>query len=110
MSARTSQPWIPTAQFLSYVGLLDLALIILFCTFVGIREGAALGLSLLFFIFANPLNDFSFVGASYLRYGYFLALAGSLLALRRNWLATSGLLLALAGLGLAWAVSAVDWK
>ena len=92
-----SQPWIPTAQFLSYVGLLDLALIVLFCAFVGMREGAALGLSFLFFIFANPLNDFSFVGASYLRYGYFLALAGSLLALRRNWLATSGLLLALAG-------------
>jgi hypothetical protein len=92
-----SQPWIPTAQFLSYVVVLDLILIVLFCVFVGMREGMMLALSVLFFTFANPLNDYSFIGASYLRYGYFLALAGALLALRGNRLVTSGALLAVAG-------------
>jgi hypothetical protein len=97
LGAVASQPLLPSRALLPWVGLLDLLLIGAFAAWVALRASPAAGLAFLFFSFANPLNDFTFIGASYLRYAYFLALAGACFALGRERLATAGALLAVAG-------------
>lgn len=91
-----AQPFLDTTTYLSLVSLLDPYWLALAAAAVAGLEGAALGLAFLFFAFANPLNEYGFTGGSYFRYDYLLALTAALLALRRGWSASSGVLLAMA--------------
>jgi hypothetical protein len=90
-------PGLTIERLLGVVAFVDPLLIAGFSALVWTLAGGPLALTFLFFALANPLNDYAFIGASYLRYGYWLALAGAALALRRNALATSGVLFALSG-------------
>jgi hypothetical protein len=91
-----NQDRVPTGAFIGLARWLDLYLLCLAGLLVMGLEGPVIGLAFLLFTFANPLNDYTFVGGAYLRYGYLLALAGALLALRRGFGASAGVLLALA--------------
>lgn len=93
-----AQPFLDTREFLGLVSLLDPYLLALLAAAIAGLEGAAVGLTFLFFAFANPLNEYGFTGGGYLRLEYLLALAAGLVALRRGWRATSGVLLAAAAL------------
>jgi hypothetical protein len=92
--------WSPggVSRFLQTVVWADLLLVLALGAWVARRLGRETGLSLLFFWFANPLNDYDFIGGGFLRYDYFLALAlGSVLLVERR-AAASGVWLALAAL------------
>lgn len=91
------QPWLEPASFFDLVRWADLYGVLLVGVVVAGLEGAVAGLTLLFFTFANPLNDFGFVGAAYLRYGYWLALGLAFAALRARWRVSAGVLFAVSG-------------
>jgi len=86
-----------TESFLRFAWMFDVALIALLSAVIWSRAGGVSALAFLFFFFANPLNDASFIGGSFLRYSYFVALAGAFLALQRDRLTVGGSLLAVAG-------------
>jgi hypothetical protein len=92
-----AQPWLETATFVALARWLDLYLLLLVAVVVAALEGAAAGLTLLFFLFANPLFDHAFVGGAYLRSPWLVCLALALLALRMGGRASAGVLLALSG-------------
>jgi hypothetical protein len=81
LGALANQPWIASETFIRGVAVLDPLLIALFAALCALHGGWELALVFLFFTFANPLNDYSFIGGSYLRYAYYVALAAGLLAL-----------------------------
>lgn len=91
-----NRDWLPSRDFIALMRWADIYLLALAGLLVAGLEGAGVGLLFLFFLFANPLDDYAFVGAAYLRFGWLLALAGALLALRRGADATAGALFALA--------------
>jgi hypothetical protein len=97
LGAIARQPWMPTGPFVSWASTADLLLIAAFAAFLLTRDGWALAAAFLFFTFANPLNEYGFVGGSYLRYCYFVALAAAVFALRRKRLVAGGIWLAAAG-------------
>jgi hypothetical protein len=76
----------------------DLLLLFAVTAIVGVTFGATVAWLALFFFFANPLNDYAFVGGAYFRYAYFAALALAVASFVRSRFATSGALAALAGL------------
>jgi Flp pilus assembly protein TadD len=90
------QDWIPPGPFIGLMRWVDPYLLGLAGLIVVGLEGPATGLAFLFFAFANPLNDYAFVGGAYLRYGYLLALVGACVALRRGFGASAGALFAVA--------------
>ncbi len=92
-----SQESVGTWSYLGFMRVLDPYLVLLVGVVVAAIEGAAAGLLLLFFVFANPMNEYGFVGGGYLRYNYLIALALALLAWRMRRLATCGALFAVAG-------------
>jgi hypothetical protein len=92
-----NQPLVSSAAFLSVMRWMDVYLLVgLAVVVAGLSNGAA-ALTFLFFMFANPLNEYGIVGGSYLRYNYLLALALAILAFRTRWWVASGALLAFSG-------------
>lgn len=92
-----AQPWLDSAAFVDVVRWADLYLVVLLGVVVAALEGAAAGLTLVFFVLVNPLNDYGFTGGAYLRTPWLICLALALLALRQGWRATAGALFALSG-------------
>lgn len=90
-------PWIDASSFIGLSRFADLYLLLLVAALLAGLERATLGLCFLFLLFANPLNDAQFIGASYLRFDYLVALGLGLYALRARRLATAGVLLAVTG-------------
>jgi len=92
-----NQSLVEPSVFLGTIRILDPYLLALVGVVVSALEGAVAGLSFLFFLFANPLNDYAYIGGAYLRYNYLIALALALIALRQRWLVASGICFAIAG-------------
>jgi hypothetical protein len=83
--------------FLELMRWLDLYLVGLVAVVAAGLLSPRVGLTFLFFTYANLLNEYAFVGGAYLRYSYFVALALGVLALRSRRLALAGLLVAVSG-------------
>jgi hypothetical protein len=82
--------------FIRIAAPLDLLLVLACFSVVWWCLGAWAAALLLFLFFSNPFNDFAYVGGSYLRYLYFVALALSVVALSRGRAVASGALAAVA--------------
>jgi hypothetical protein len=92
--------WNPggTAVFLAVAVWFDLALVLATGACVAVILGGHAGLVFLFFWFANPLNDYDFIGGALLRYNYLIAIALGIAFFRRGWLVASGVGFAVASL------------
>jgi hypothetical protein len=68
--------WAPveTTTFVETLRWVDVCLVLLVGALVARLRNTDLALAFLFFWFVNPLNDRNFIGGSYLRYNYLLAL------------------------------------
>jgi hypothetical protein len=97
LGSLANQKWTDPGAFLGTIRILDPYLLTLVGVVVGALEGAVAALFFLFFLFANPMNEYAYIGGAYLRYNYLIALALALIALRQRWLVASGVLFAAAG-------------
>jgi len=92
----SNQPWLSTYAFLETIRYVDIALVAAMIALVLRGFGAEAGLAFAALWYANPFNDFGFIGGSYLRYDFALCLVAAYAALVRGRLATAGVALALA--------------
>lgn len=92
------QPFADLETFIARVRWLDLYLVLLLTCLVARFEGWELALGFLFFWSVNPLNDYGYIGGSYLRYDHFVALGLALLCFARRSLVLSGFFFAVAAL------------
>lgn len=85
--------WAPveTATFVGTLRWLDTYLVLLVGALVARLRNTDLALVFLFFWFVNPLNDCRFIGGSYLRYNYLLALCLAVLFFERGRPVLSGI-------------------
>jgi hypothetical protein len=97
LGSLANQELTDSGSFLGTVRVLDPYLLALVGVVFGALEGAVAALFFLFFLFANPMNEYAYVGGAYLRYNYLIALALALIALRQRWLVASGVFFAAAG-------------
>ena len=79
-----NQGIVSTSRFIALLSWVDLGLLLGVSGIVARLLGANAALVLLFFWFANPLNDASFVGFAYLRYTYLFALVLAVALLERG--------------------------
>jgi hypothetical protein len=93
----SNQPFIASGYFIETMRFVDLVLIAGIIWLAARRFGGATALVFGTLFVANPLNDFGFVGGSYLRYNFALALIFALFALESGRLKTAGAWLAVAG-------------
>jgi hypothetical protein len=91
------QPFTSTTTYIQLMRWADLEMIVLVAIFAGLLYTPVVGLTFLFFFFANPLNEYGFVGGSYLRYLYLVTLALGLLCIRERLYVAAGALLAVSG-------------
>jgi hypothetical protein len=92
------QPFVDLETFIGYVRWLDLYLVLLLTCLVARFESWELALGFLFFWSVNPLNDYGYIGGSYLRYDHFVALGFALLCFARRSLVLAGFCFAVAAL------------
>ncbi|MEE3329805.1 MAG: hypothetical protein VX246_02955 [Myxococcota bacterium] len=93
----SNQPFVSSLYFIETMRFVDLFLIAGIIALAAWRFGAEAALIFGTLFFANPLNDFGFVGGSYLRYNFVLALIFAFFALESGRLKTAGAWLAVAG-------------
>ena len=91
-----NQPFVPTVTFLQTVRWLDLLLVGAIAVAVAGRLGASAALGFAVLWLANPFNDYGYVGGSFLRYNFALALLLAWFCLDRGRPAAAGLWLAVA--------------
>jgi len=91
-----NQPFVSTLVFFHTMRWMDLVLVGLLGCLVGARLGAGPALAFGVLWLANPLNDYGFVGGSFLRYNFALALILAWLALDRDQPRRAGAWLAVA--------------
>ncbi len=92
------QPWADLSTFIGHVRWLDLYLVLFLTCLVARFEGWELALGFLFFWSVNPLNEYGYIGGSYLRYDHFVALGLALLLFARRSLVLSGFFFSVAAL------------
>jgi hypothetical protein len=90
------QPFLSTERFVQLMSWSDLVVVIGAGAVIGYLLGAQWGLLFVIAFGANPLNDFITIGGSYLRYLHFVSLALGIVALRKGYGVTAGLLFAVA--------------
>lgn len=91
-----NQPFVSSLTFLEIIRSLDVALLALVVGLVARRLGLEPALAFAALWLANPLNDYGFVGGSYLRYNFAWALILAWLALDRGRAGTAGIWLGIA--------------
>jgi hypothetical protein len=96
LGAIANQPFVSSVTFLQTMRWMDLLLVGLLGCVIGVRLGAGPGLVFGVLWLANPLNDYGYVGGSFLRYNFALALMGAWLALDRDHPGRAGAWLAVA--------------
>lgn len=69
-----NQPFVSSLTFLQTMRWMDLILVGLITLMIGVRIGPAPGLVFAVLWLANPFNDYGYVGGSFLRYNFALAL------------------------------------
>lgn len=84
LGAVANQPFVSSLAFFQTMRWMDLVLVGLLGCVVGARLGPGPGLAFGVLWLANPLNDYGFVGGSFLRYNFALALLLAWLALDRD--------------------------
>lgn len=92
----SNQPWLSTYAFLEILRHVDIALVLAMLALVLWRFGADAALPFAALWYANPFNDFGFIGGSYLRYDFALCLVAAWLALASRRYAIAGAALATA--------------
>jgi hypothetical protein len=85
-----NQEIVSPRRFIAWMSWFDLGLLLGVSGIVAALLGPGTALVFLFFWFANPLNDASFVGFSYLRYNYLYALVLAVALLERGRQVASG--------------------
>lgn len=90
-------PGLDSPALTSLAPLFDPYLLALLALGVAALQGAAAALTLLFFLFVNPMNEAAFVGGAYLRTAYLVALAAGLALLAARRFGASGVCLAVSG-------------
>ena len=98
LGSLAEQPFADLKTFIRHVRWLDLYLVLLLTCLVARFESWELALGFLFFWFVNPLNDYGYIGGSYLRYDHFVALGFALLCFARRSLVLAGFFFAVAAL------------
>lgn len=89
---------LPADSFMRAARWFDLGLVVLGAVALAALLDSGAALVFAFFWFANPLNDWGFVGSAYLRYNYLFALVFGIALLERGRLAASGFCFALSAI------------
>ena len=96
LGALANQPFVPSITFLQSMRWMDLLLFGVIALVIGQRLGRAAGATFVVLWFANPFNDYGYIGGSFLRYNFALALVLAWDALDRGHRKQAGAWLAIA--------------